>query len=82
MENNLEKEEIKKRKEKQKNVRKALTLTGLLMAGVDPSVEDRDINTMCCPLRSALMVGASKGRFKFCVYRAAPHSKISFRRSS
>ena len=32
--NNLEKEEIKKTKEKQKNERKALTLTGLLMEGV------------------------------------------------
>jgi hypothetical protein len=33
MGNNLEKEEIKKRK-KQKNERKALTLTGLLMEGL------------------------------------------------
>jgi hypothetical protein len=31
--NNLEKEEIKKRKEKKENGRKALTLTGLLMEG-------------------------------------------------
>jgi hypothetical protein len=32
--NNLEKEEIKKRKENNKNERKALTLTGQLMEGV------------------------------------------------
>jgi hypothetical protein len=37
MGNNLEKEEAKKRKKKKKNDRKALTLTGLLMEGVEPS---------------------------------------------
>jgi hypothetical protein len=40
MGNNLEKEEIKKRKENNKNERKALTLAGLLMEGLcqsDPS---------------------------------------------
>ncbi len=36
MGNNLEKEEIKKRKENNKNERKALTLTGLLMEGTRP----------------------------------------------
>ena len=61
-------------------------LSGFDYIGVDPLVEGRDINTMCCSLadsdkKSALMVAASEGRFKFCVYGAAPHSKISFRRS-
>src|SRR6266404_6251412 len=34
------------------------------------------------PTRRPLMVAASEGRFKFCVYGETPQSKISFRRSS
>jgi len=36
MGNNLEKEEIKEKQKKQKNERKALTLTGLLIEGLGP----------------------------------------------
>lgn len=52
--------------------------------GVDQLVDGRDINAVYCPLADgdALTASGSEGRSKFSVYGEAPHSKISFRRSS